>query len=30
VDVALAALPEARRIGRVLDVGDGEARVRFA
>ena len=28
-DAALAALPEARRIGRVVEVADGEARVSF-
>jgi phosphoribosylformylglycinamidine cyclo-ligase len=28
-DAALAALPEARRIGRVIEVPDGEPRVRF-
>jgi phosphoribosylformylglycinamidine cyclo-ligase len=28
-DAALAALPEARSIGRVVDVPDGESRVRF-
>jgi phosphoribosylformylglycinamidine cyclo-ligase len=30
VEPALAALPEACRIGRVVDVPAGEARVRFA
>ena len=28
--VALSALPEARRIGRVVTVAEGESRVRFA